>query len=142
MAGGCYRPPDQEEPFDEVVCLQLREASRSEAQILLGNFSPAGICWKSSTASCKQPRRVVECVEHNFLFQVTDSPARGEALLDLLLPSMEELIREVKTDGSLGWVYDPLLLPCFSTDSSTGAFQDCEGLFCPSPLCQRMHFCN
>jgi len=42
----------------------------------------------------------MECVEENFL--VLYIPTRDEALLDLVLSSAEELIREVKIGGSLG----------------------------------------
>ncbi|KAK4810519.1 LOW QUALITY PROTEIN: hypothetical protein QYF61_004482, partial [Mycteria americana] len=94
--------PDQGEPVDEEFLLQLQEASRSQALILLGDFNHPDICWKSSTASCKQSRRLLECIEDNFLTQVIDSPTRGEALLDLLLTNTDELIIWVKIGGSQG----------------------------------------
>ncbi|KAK4811192.1 hypothetical protein QYF61_019823 [Mycteria americana] len=94
--------PDQGEDVDEAFLLQLQEASCSQALILLGDFNHPDICWKSGTASCKQSRRLLECTEDNFLIQVIESPTRGDALLDLLLTNTEELIREVKIDGSLG----------------------------------------
>jgi len=52
--------------------------------------------------SCRQSRRLLECIEDNFLSQVIDSPSRGEALLDLLITNSSELIGDVKTGGSLG----------------------------------------
>ena len=36
------------------------------------------------------------------LLQVSDRPIRGEALLDLMLTSVEEIMTEVKIRGSLG----------------------------------------
>ncbi|KAK4826983.1 hypothetical protein QYF61_013083 [Mycteria americana] len=77
------RPPDQGETIDKVFLLQ--EASYSQALILLGDFIHSDICWKSSTASCRQSRRLLECIEDNFLSQVIDSPTRGDAILDLLV---------------------------------------------------------
>ncbi|KAK4831258.1 hypothetical protein QYF61_016728 [Mycteria americana] len=96
------RLPNQWEPLDEVFLLQLWEASRSQALILLEDFNHLDICWKSGTASCKQSRRLLEYIEDNFLIQVINNPTSGGALLDMLLTNTDELIREVKIGGSLG----------------------------------------
>jgi len=69
-----YRLPDQWEPADKAFLLQLQEASLSQSFILLGGFNHLDICWKSSTVSCKQSRRFLECIEDNSLSQVTDTP--------------------------------------------------------------------
>ncbi|OPJ62008.1 hypothetical protein AV530_002704 [Patagioenas fasciata monilis] len=53
-------------------------------------------------ASCKQCRRLLECLEDNFCSQVTDDPARGNAILDLMVTNASELIGDVKIGGSLG----------------------------------------
>ena len=102
MVGVYYRLPNQGEPVDEAFLLQLQEASRSQALILLGDFNHPDICWKSSTASCRQCRRLLECIEDNFLSQVIDSPTTGDAILDLLVTNTSELIGDVKIGGSLG----------------------------------------
>ncbi|GAB0207927.1 hypothetical protein GRJ2_003258400 [Grus japonensis] len=81
VVGVCYRPPDQGEEVDEEFFLQLQEASRSQALILIGDFNHPDICWKSDTVNCKQSRNLLECVEDNFLVQVMETPTRGEALL-------------------------------------------------------------
>ncbi|KAK4806137.1 hypothetical protein QYF61_001060 [Mycteria americana] len=80
----------------------LWEASRSQDLVLLGDFNHPDICWKSSTASCRQSGRLLECIEDNFLSQVIDTPTRGDATLDLLVTNASELISDVKTGGSLG----------------------------------------
>lgn len=38
-------------------------------QVLLGNFSYCGTSWESSTVSCRQSSRVLECTEDNFFRQ-------------------------------------------------------------------------
>jgi len=53
-------------------------------------------------ASCRQCRRLSECMEHNFLSQVIDSPTRGDAIVDLLVINTRVLIGDVKIGGSLG----------------------------------------
>jgi len=50
------------------------------------------ICWKSSTVSCRQSRRLLECIEDKFLGQVIDGPTRGGTTMDVLLTSVNELL--------------------------------------------------
>ncbi|KAK4829571.1 hypothetical protein QYF61_005240 [Mycteria americana] len=84
------------------VCRELQEASRSQALVLLGDFNHPDICWKSSTASCRQSRRLLACIDDNFFSQVIDNPTRGDAILDLMVTNPSELIDDIKIGGSLG----------------------------------------
>ena len=102
MVGVYYRLPDQEELIDEAFFLQLQEASRSQALVLLGDFNHPDICWKSNTASCRQSSRFLECIEDNFLSQVISTPTRGDAILDLVVTNASELVGDVNIRGSLG----------------------------------------
>ncbi|PKU35646.1 egf-like repeat and discoidin i-like domain-containing protein 3 [Limosa lapponica baueri] len=102
VVGVYYRPPDQGEPIDEAFLLQLQKASRSQSLVLLGDFSHPDICWKSSTASCIQSRRFLECIGDKFLSQAIDSPTRGDAILDLMATKVSELINDIQIGGSLG----------------------------------------
>ena len=63
-------------------------------------YSHPDICWNSGMMGDRQSRRFLESVEDNFLVQVIDGPTQGEALLDLVLISAVECIREVKIGGS------------------------------------------
>jgi len=69
VVGVYYRPPDQRETVDEAFLLQVQKASRLQALVLLVDFNHLEICWKSSTVSYRQSRRVLECVEDNFSSQ-------------------------------------------------------------------------
>jgi len=100
--GVYYRLPNEGEPTDKVFFLQLQEASRSQSLVLLGDLNHPDICWKTSTVSCRQSRRFLEYTEDNFLSQVIDSPTQRDTILDLIVTSASELIRHVKTGGSLG----------------------------------------
>ncbi|PKU37428.1 nedd4-binding protein 2-like 2 [Limosa lapponica baueri] len=97
-----YRPPDQGEPTNEVFLLHLWEALRSQALIQLGGLELPNICWKSCTVICRQSRRLLECIEGNCLSQVTDSPTRGDVILDLMVTNASTLISDSKIGGSLG----------------------------------------
>ena len=52
--------------------------------ILLGEFNHPNICCKSSIVNCRQSRRILECIQDNFLSQVVDRFTRGDAILDLV----------------------------------------------------------
>ena len=96
-----YRPADQLEPVDEVFYLQLQEALQSQALVLLRNFNHPDICWKSSMASCRQSKRLLECIEGKFLSQVIEGPMREDAVLDLLLTNANDQISDYRTGGCL-----------------------------------------
>ncbi|PKU29020.1 nedd4-binding protein 2-like 2 [Limosa lapponica baueri] len=92
--------PDQGEPTDEALLLQLQEPSHSKDLVLLGDFNHPEICWKSNTVRCRQSRRFLECLDDNFQRQEIDSPTRGDAILDLIVTNASELIRDVKIGGN------------------------------------------
>lgn len=94
MAPVSCKLPDQEEPTDEVL-LQLQEAFHPLFLICQGDFNHPNTCWKSSMVSCRQSRRVLKSIENNFLSQLIDSPARGDAILDLMVTNTSELISAV-----------------------------------------------
>ncbi|PKU41917.1 egf-like repeat and discoidin i-like domain-containing protein 3 [Limosa lapponica baueri] len=102
LVGVYYRLHNQGEPIDETSLLQLQEALRSKALVLLGDFNHPDSYWKSSTVSSRQSGGLLECIEDNFLSQVIDSPTRGDAILDLRVTSARELIGDMKIGGSLG----------------------------------------
>ena len=89
-----YRPPDQVEPVHEAFFLQLQEVLLSQALVLLEDYNHLHTCCKSCTASSRQFRRLLECIEDNFLSQVMDSPIKGDTRPDLLLVSASELITD------------------------------------------------
>lgn len=68
----------------------------------MGDFKYSVVYCESNTTGCKQSRRLPACVENNFLVQIFEKTTRGEALLDLMLTSADDLIKEVKIGCSLG----------------------------------------
>ena len=52
--------------------------------------------------SYRQSRRLLECIEDNFLSQVIDSPTREDAILDLLLTNTRELIGDIRIGDCQG----------------------------------------
>lgn len=101
VLGIYHRPADQREPIDEGLLLQTEEASHSQALILQGDFNYPDICWKNSTASCRQWKRLLQHPDDSFLSQITDSSTKRNAVLDLMFTNNKELIADVNTGCSL-----------------------------------------
>lgn len=80
------------------VCTHVRFSD-----ILKWDFNhPADISWESNTASCKHSRRLLESMDDNFLVQILDRLTGGEALLDLVLISVKEMVKGVVIGSILG----------------------------------------
>ncbi|KAK4807033.1 hypothetical protein QYF61_000362 [Mycteria americana] len=79
-----------------------------QGDLILGPWSSRGTSTTlisaggDNTAGHKQSRRFPECIDDNFLTQVTEEPTRRGALLDLLLTNKEGFIGDAKVKGSLG----------------------------------------
>ncbi|KAM9649084.1 uncharacterized protein ACIBXB_011576 [Morphnus guianensis] len=102
LVGVGYRPPNQDEEADEIFYKQPGEVSQSLALVLVGDFNLPDVCCKYNTAERKQPRRLLECVEENFLTQLVREPPREGSLLDLLFVDREGLAGDVMVGGRLG----------------------------------------
>ncbi|GAB0210046.1 hypothetical protein GRJ2_003470400 [Grus japonensis] len=102
LVGVCYRPPDQGDRVDEALYRQIGAASRSQALVLMGDFNHSDICWRGNTAGHKESRKILECIDDNFLLQVIEEPTRRGDVLDLVLTNKEGLVGNVKLKGSLG----------------------------------------
>ena len=88
--------------MDEELYRQIGTASCSQALVFMGDFNHPDICWRNGTARHKQSRRILDCVEDNFLLQVIEEPTRSGDMLDLVLTNREGLAGNVTLQGSLG----------------------------------------
>ncbi|TRZ08332.1 hypothetical protein HGM15179_018775 [Zosterops borbonicus] len=102
VLGVCYHPPNQEEEVDNLFYKQLENVSGSSALVLVGDFNLPDICWEPNTAEKKQSRKVLECMEDNFLLQLVGEPTRGRTMLDLLFANRDGLVGDVVVGGRLG----------------------------------------
>jgi len=76
VVGLSCRPPDQEDQVHEALFRQIGAALRSQALVLTGDFSHTGICWKDNKAGHKMSGRFLECINDNFILQVTEEPTK------------------------------------------------------------------
>ncbi|GAB0204758.1 hypothetical protein GRJ2_002941400 [Grus japonensis] len=69
----------------------------------MGDFDHPDTCWSDNTARHKQStgHEFMECIDDNFLLQVTEEPTRRGAMLDLVLTNKEGLVGNVKLKSSL-----------------------------------------
>jgi len=85
----------------------MKPSSSSSRRLRACRFSS---CWGTSATPVSagkvtrqgQSRRLLECTEDKFFSQVIDSPTQGDATLDLMVTNANELITDIKTEGSLG----------------------------------------
>lgn len=95
--------PDQGEPINKAFLLHLKEAPHSQGLILLGDFKYLDICWKNRMVRSRQSRKLLECIEDNFLNQVIDSSTRRGAILEFMVTKTSELIRDFEIGGRQQW---------------------------------------
>ncbi|GAB0199842.1 hypothetical protein GRJ2_002449600 [Grus japonensis] len=85
IVGVYYRPPSQDNAINELFFNELREASRSTALVLMGDFNLPDVNWEHHTADTSRSRSFLKHLDDNFLVQLLKEPTRKGALLDLLL---------------------------------------------------------
>ncbi|KAF4792858.1 hypothetical protein TURU_116628 [Turdus rufiventris] len=95
----CYCPPNQEEEVDNLFYEQLENVSGSPALVL--DFNLPDICWEHNTAEKRQSRKVLECLEDDFLLQLVSEPTSEGIMLDLLF-ARDGLVGDVVVGGCLG----------------------------------------
>lgn len=100
VVGVYYRPPDQGKPVDNAFFLQMQEGSHSHALILMGDFNTQVFAPKQH-GKPQEIRRHMESIDDTCLIQILNRLIRGEALLDLVLINVEEIIKNIKIRGSL-----------------------------------------
>jgi len=88
---------------DKISLLQIQQALCLHALIPMEDFSYPNVCCESNTVGCKQSWRLLEFFEDGFLFQVLDRTIRRKVLLNLVFTRVEEIMKEVKSGGSLHW---------------------------------------
>ncbi|KAJ7412527.1 hypothetical protein BTVI_46127 [Pitangus sulphuratus] len=100
--GICYKPPSQDDDADKLFCEKLRDASKSIALVLMGDFSLPEIHWEHHTAGTTQIRRFLKHLDDNFMEQILRESNQKDAFLDLLLVNRVDLINKAEIVDHLG----------------------------------------
>ena len=69
--------------------------------VFMENFNHSAICWRNNTVGHQKSKRILECVDDNFLFQMVQEPMRKGAVLDLVFTNKDGLVSNAKLKGSL-----------------------------------------
>lgn len=71
------RLPDQGEPVEEGLVASITKSFvLVGSHILMRDLNHLDVYWEGNTASCKQTRSLLECLENNFLVKVLDKLTR------------------------------------------------------------------
>lgn len=99
----CYSPPNQDDQVVEALYgrIHVGAALNSQALLIMRAFNHLDIHWRDNIAGHKQSMKLLECVEDNFLLQVTEKPTRRDAMLDFIITNKERIVGNVKLKGSL-----------------------------------------
>ena len=100
--GVYYRPPNQGEELDQEFLGQLTEAVRAKDVVIMGDLNFPDICWEEQSAKSDRSRRFLARVQDLHLTQEVHRPTRGDALLDLVLATGDDLVRGLRVMGHLG----------------------------------------
>ena len=69
--------------------------------IIVGDFNYPGIDWNKRITNEPMGRRFLDACEDNFPTQHVNFPTRGENVLDLLVSSDPDLVKNVQSSGKL-----------------------------------------
>lgn len=93
--------------------------------MLMGDFTHLDICWEDNMASFKRSQTLLESID-NFLIQVVNRSTRGGVLLDLVLSTVEEIIKDIKIRGNLGCGHSDHTVVGFMISRNMGLAKDPE----------------
>ena len=111
---GVNRPPNQGEELDQEFLGQLTEVVKAKDVGVMGDLNFPDICWEEQTARSERSRRFLARVQDLHLTQEIHSPTRGDALLDLVLATGDDLVRGCMC--STTWA--TAIIACWNSPSS------------------------
>ncbi len=88
-----YGPPKQQAADDIALYQELHSLTQSKEAIITGDFICPNIEWRQLTGD-HEGNGFIEMVENSFLTHVVTQPTRENNLLDLVLESDPDLIRD------------------------------------------------
>ncbi|XP_059582419.1 uncharacterized protein LOC132250144 [Alligator mississippiensis] len=94
--GVYYRPPNQGEELDQEFSGQLANA------VIMGDLNYLDICWEEQSARSDCSHRFLAELQNLHLTQEVHSPTRGNALLDLVLATGDDLLSRLQVRDHLG----------------------------------------
>ncbi len=96
-----YRPPLETEQQDKDLFMVLSHQIQNKMAVTMGDFNCPAINWET-VSSGRESGQLLNFYNENFLNQFVVEPTRGENILDIILATEEDLIKEVVIGNPLG----------------------------------------
>ncbi|XP_050792311.1 uncharacterized protein LOC127042868 [Gopherus flavomarginatus] len=102
VLGVCYRPPGSDWDMDRDLFNVFNEVNTKGKCVIMGDFNFPDIDWRTSACKNNRGQIFLDVIADGFLHQVVEVPTRGDAILDLVLVSSEDLVEEMVVGDNLG----------------------------------------
>ncbi|CAM4513742.1 unnamed protein product [Caretta caretta] len=102
VLGVCYRPPGSNLDMDRALFNVFNKVNTNGNCVIMGDFNFPDIDWRTSASNNNRAQIFLDAIADGFLQQVVAEPTRGDAILDLVLVSNEDLIEEMVVGDNLG----------------------------------------
>lgn len=73
--GFLYRPPDQAAKVDDHMLMEIGRGCSNSGTVILGDFNLSNINWEGMVGHDCFCKKIIDCVQDNFLMQLVDCPA-------------------------------------------------------------------
>ncbi len=96
-----YRPPKLQAADDTALYNEIQSLIQGKNAIVIGDFNCANVDWGLLIGD-QEGSRLINMVEDSFLMQVVIQPTRENNILDLVLVSDPDLVRDCEVEEKLG----------------------------------------
>ncbi len=96
-----YRPPKLQAVDDTALYNEIQCHIQGKNAIVIGNFNCANVDWHLLIGD-QEGSRLINMIEDSFLTQVVTQPSRENNILDLVLVSDPDLVRDCEVGKKLG----------------------------------------
>ncbi len=95
-----YRPPKLQTVDDTALYNEIQSFIQDKNAIVIGDFNCANVDWRLLIGD-QEGSRFIKLVEDSFLMQVVTQPTKEDNILDLVLVSDSELVRDCGSDHNI-----------------------------------------
>ena len=89
--GVVYRPPKLSEENDKILYDEIKSVIKDKNAVICGDFNNPSVNWSTLTAD-REGIRLLELTEEAFLYQIVQTPTRGNNILDLIFMNDSDII--------------------------------------------------
>ncbi|CAM4675033.1 unnamed protein product [Lepidochelys kempii] len=102
VLGVCYRLPGSDLDMDRDLFNVFKEVNTNGNCMIMQDFKFPDIDWRTSVSNNNTAQSFPDTIADGFLHQTVAESTRGDAILDLVLVSSEDLIEEMVVGDNIG----------------------------------------